>query len=155
MIEKYNLKDPIESDEVGAFTSEVMQKLYNDLVEKGNKSVVDALEVGMTIEDLDIYDLEKFMSETENADILKVYTSLNNASMKHMNAFNRQLEKEGVTYLAQYITQERMEEILADSGNSQGGKGQGGGHGKGENKGYESSNNEVVVKAQNNEQGFF
>ncbi|MEO2154237.1 MAG: DUF2202 domain-containing protein [Nanoarchaeota archaeon] len=61
LIEKYNLEDPVEEtgDEIGKFENPELEKLYNELVEKGSQSIKDALEVGATIEDLDIYDLEK------------------------------------------------------------------------------------------------
>ena len=47
------------SNERGVFYNKDLQKMYNDLIEKGSKSKYDALEVGKTIEITDIDDLEK------------------------------------------------------------------------------------------------
>jgi hypothetical protein len=113
LIEKYNLDDPIISDEIGLFTNQELGELYKDLINKGNQSLQSALEVGATIEDLDIYDLEKAMEETSNEDIVKVYTNLRNGSENHMRAFVKQLESNGGTYEAQYISSERLMEILS------------------------------------------
>ena len=113
LLDKYNLTDPITNDSIGVFTDENLQKLYNDLVAQGSDSLVDALRVGATIEDVDIYDLENAMSETENADIIEVYTKLRNGSENHMRAFHRELQANGVGYEAQYISSDRLEEILA------------------------------------------
>jgi len=147
LIDKYGLEDSMKSGEVGVFNNPEFQKLYDDLIEKGFKSKADAIQVGMTIEDLDIYDLEKFMKETSNEDILRVFDNLNKGSMNHMRAFDKQLKKEGSTYKAQFITEERMNDILNGSddrhedkgekkwGNKENGKSDGmGSHGEGKNE---------------------
>ena len=132
LIDKYSLEDSMKSNDIGVFNDPYFQKLYDDLMEKGLKSKKDALEVGMTIEDVDIYDLEKFMTETDNTDIKTIFTNLNNGSMNHMRAFKRQLDMLGENYKAQYITEERMNKIL--SAENQHGHGEkmmrGNGHGK-------------------------
>ncbi len=113
LLDKYNLNDPIVNDIRGEFTDETLQNLYNDLIAQGNKSPLDALKVGATIEDVDIYDLENAMAETENADIINIYTKLRNASENHMRAFYKQIQANGSDYEAQYITDDRLEEILS------------------------------------------
>jgi hypothetical protein len=57
LLDKYNLPDPVTDPSVGAFTSPEMQELYEKLVAQGEQSLVEALKVGATIEDLDLYDL--------------------------------------------------------------------------------------------------
>ena len=59
LLDRYNLEDPVGEDVPGVFQNEELQKAYNELVEKGSKSIGDALLVGAYIEDLDIYDLER------------------------------------------------------------------------------------------------
>jgi len=112
LIKEFNLKDPLENDVPGKFTNNELQTLYNDLVEKGNKSIYDALFVGATIEDLDIYDLEKLMGETKNQSIIAVFTNLRNGSINHIKAFNSQMKNCGNGYKAQFITQEYLKQIL-------------------------------------------
>ena len=113
LLEKYNIEDPINSDaKVWEFTMPLIQGLYDDLVSMWNKSLVDALKVWTTIEDLDIYDLEEFLKETTNQDIINVYDNLLRGSRNHMRAFEKNLQRKGWTYIAQYITQDHYDEIV-------------------------------------------
>lgn len=84
----YNL-----SDERGVFYNEKLQNLYNELIEKGSKSEYDALEVGKTIEIVDIEDLENAKKQTANSEINDVYSRLIFASNNHLNAFERNLSR--------------------------------------------------------------
>lgn len=132
LIDRYDLEDPVKDDTVGVFTDPTMQKLYDDLIAQGSQSVEEAFIVGMTIEDLDIKDLQDLIAETDNEDIRIAYENLLRGSRNHMRAFNRQLEREGGTYDAQFLTQEEIDEILAgeqERGAGGGGSGRGGGNG--------------------------
>jgi len=113
LIEKYSLQDPVKSDSIGSFTNPKMAQLYNQLVAKGSKSVVDALKVGATIEDLDIKDLEDAISRTDNRDISMVYNNLKRGSENHLRAFVRFLRRYGSDYEPQYISYEYFEEIIS------------------------------------------
>ncbi len=81
------------SDKRGVFYNKELQKLYNDLTEKGLKSKYDALEVGKTIEVTDIDDLEKAKKNTSNLEVINVYSRLLFASNNHLRAFNRNLSR--------------------------------------------------------------
>lgn len=51
-------------------------------------TLTEACQVGVEIETLDAADLQKLISETENPNLIKVYTNLMNASLnKHLVAF--------------------------------------------------------------------
>lgn len=112
LLVKYALDDPF-IDEIGVFNSPLMQQLYDQLVALGNQSLADGLFVGCTIEDLDIYDLYEFIDEADNRDIKTVYQNLVKGSRNHMRAFNRRYEQQGLTYEAQYISQEELDHILS------------------------------------------
>lgn len=112
LLDKYNVPDPIIDLTAGVFPSEDMQKLYDELVEKGKVSSVEALYVGATIEDLDIKDLYDYLIETDNSDIKTVYQNLVKGSRNHLRAFVYQLSINGVTYKAQYLTDEEIEDIV-------------------------------------------
>jgi hypothetical protein len=127
LLDRYGIEDPNKNDSVGVFTSEIMTNLYNDLVSLGEKSLLDALIVGVTIEDLDIKDLNELLEETDNADIITVYENLNRGSRNHLRAFMRQVTNNGGEYIAQYITQIEFDLIVAStqergSGNGRGGR---------------------------------
>ncbi|WP_456373041.1 DUF2202 domain-containing protein [Methanocaldococcus sp.] len=112
LLRKYNITDPVKTDEVGKFSNPKFEELYNKLVEEGSKSVVDALKVGATIEDLDIADLQYWINRTDNEDIKFVYENLMKGSRNHMRAFVRMLEQYGANYTPQYISQQEYEQII-------------------------------------------
>jgi hypothetical protein len=117
LLDKYNLTDPVEEtgDEIGKFVDPKLQELYNQLVEEGSKSIVDALKVGATIEDLDIKDLEEAISQTDNEDIKLVYENLMRGSRNHLRAFESMLRQYGSSYQCQFISQEECNEIISTS----------------------------------------
>jgi len=126
LLERYGLPDPAAKMEAGDFQNTELQKLYADLVSQGATSLSAALRVGATIEDLDIHDLEKALSLTDNDDLKMVYQNLQQGSNNHMRAFVGRLEALGETYEAQYISAEALTEILAKPRNSGNGCGRGG-----------------------------
>ncbi|XRE42731.1 hypothetical protein ACIVBQ_000935 [Tenacibaculum discolor] len=79
--------------ERGVFKNSELQKLYDELVNKGQKSKLDALEVGKLIEEKDIEDLQLAIKNTNDEYSINVYTNLLNASYNHLNAFNRNISK--------------------------------------------------------------
>lgn len=81
------------SEENGVFFNEKLQKMYNELIEKGSKSEYDALEVGKLIEVTDIKDLTEAVENTNDSKLITVYTNLLKASQNHLKAFERQLSK--------------------------------------------------------------
>lgn len=111
LLEKYNIENTA-STTFGVFNHENFQELYDALIESGSQSLVDALKVGATIEDVDIYDLDDYLSKTENADIISVFGFLNCGSFNHLRGFMNQLDLQDADYTPQYITQERFDEII-------------------------------------------
>jgi len=110
-INTFGLSDPAYP-ETGEFSIEELQHLYNELVDKGNQSYIDALEVGATIEDLDIYDLTEAIKETENIALKTTYENLLEGSKNHLRAFIGLLQEQGKEYKPQYISQELFDAIL-------------------------------------------
>lgn len=93
LLKFYNIPDPAENDEVGIFSISEFQKLYDELIEKGSKTYQDAIQAGITIEELDIADLENQLALVNQSDIKIVYENLIAASERHLNAFNRHINK--------------------------------------------------------------
>ena len=114
LIDRYGLEDPARGQDLGVFTDETLQDLYDQLVEQGRRSLVDALRVGAAIEEIDILDLEERIAQTNRADIKLVYENLMKGSRNHLRAFVSTLEKrEGETYQPQYLSQAAYEVIVA------------------------------------------
>ena len=119
---KFHIEDPYIAGE-GQFSSSELKALYHNLVAKGLKSLQDAFEVGAMVEDLDISDLDRLSTSTQNADIKEVYALLNEGSQNHLRAFAKQLDRMGIEYTPQYISPERWETILSADRQGKEGKG--------------------------------
>jgi hypothetical protein len=139
LLEHYGLEDPASAD-IGVFSNEELQQLYNDLVEQGSASLVDALTVGATIEDVDIYDLELSLEEATNEAIVTIFNRLMCGSRNHMRAFSGMLAENGGSYTPQYISQEAYDDILA-SDHERCGKGSSNGGNNGNNGNCNGSGN--------------
>ena len=132
LIDRYGLDDPAQGKAIGEFANEELQALYDQLVEQGSRSLVDALQVGAAIEEIDIVDLEERMAQTGKADIQLVYDNLVRGSRNHLRAFVSSLERQGVAYEPSYLSPEQFEEIMnsdVERGGGQGGQGGQGGEG--------------------------
>jgi hypothetical protein len=112
LLDARNLKDPAKGAPAGVFQNAELAKLYNELVALGSQSAADAFLVGAIIEDLDIYDLNQFLAQTEDEAEIWIYTNLKRGSESHMRSFVRQLERYGKTYEARYISSEELASIL-------------------------------------------
>jgi hypothetical protein len=113
LLNLYEIEDPATNDSIGSFTSPEMQDLYNTLIAQGEKSSDDALVVGATIEDLDIYDLEILINQTDNDTIKNVYKNLQKGSRNHLRAFHRQLSSRNIDYTPQYISESEYIAIIS------------------------------------------
>lgn len=85
-----NVDDP-RSSELGVFKDAELQKLYDDLIAKGSKSLVDAYEVGVAIEELDIADLTEMLSTATDSTVIAMMENLRRGSENHLRAFNSKL----------------------------------------------------------------
>ncbi len=115
LLDKYGIDDPAAGHQTGIFQNQELQELYNTLTALGNQSFLDALIVGETIEDLDIYDLEACLEDVDNIDIELVFNNLCKGSRNHMRAFYGHLSNQGYTYVPQYISQEYYDDIVNSS----------------------------------------
>lgn len=112
LLNKYNLSDPVGDNSAGIFDNAQLQVLYNQLVEQGSTSIADAMKVGATIEDLDIFDLENAMIKIDNQDMQLVYESLTKGSRNHLRSFYSNILLLEETYVPQFITQEKFDAIV-------------------------------------------
>ena len=85
-----DIADP-RSSKQGVFENEDLQALNDQLIAKGSKSAVDAYEVGVAIEELDIDDLTKMLATAKDADVIAMMENLRRGSENHLRAFNNQL----------------------------------------------------------------
>ncbi len=116
MLNKYSVPDPALA-QAGVFVNQDLQLVYNNLILQADISLIEALKVGATVEDLDINDIDDFTINTSKQDLLKVYGNLNCGSKNHIRSFTSQLTSNNATYTPQYITLAEYNDILS-SGNT-------------------------------------
>lgn len=114
LLNTYEIADPVLAER-GVFNDPVLQQLYDDLTAQVLISLVEALKVGATIEDLDIKDIEDFENRTDKPDILSTYDKLKCGSRNHMRSYYSQLINNSVTYAAQFISSNELTEIINNS----------------------------------------
>ena len=113
LIDKYGLTDPVSDDDPGVFTNPDLSALYEQFTADGQVSLVEALTAGATIEDLDIYDLETALNQSDNEDIRMVYQNLIKGSGNHLRAFVYQLGRNNVEYTPEYISDDTFDQIIS------------------------------------------
>jgi hypothetical protein len=97
LIDCYGLTDPV-IDGAGEFFDQALQKLFDELMEKGAVSLMEGLYVGALIEETDMRDIQVAIEVTFHPDIVSTYESLLCGSRNHLRAFIRQIEINGETY---------------------------------------------------------
>jgi len=116
LLDTFKIPDPADATPPGIFTDPVLQKLYDELITLGERSLADALKVGGAIEEIDILDLLKALDETDNASIQRVYENLLRGSENHLRAFTSTLlQQTGETYQPQYLDVIAYDGILANA----------------------------------------
>lgn len=114
LMTKYGIPDSAAT-EIGVFNNSNLQSLYTALTTQSDISVIEALKVGATIEDLDINDIDDFIINTTKSDLLKVYDNLTCGSKNHIRSYTSQLTINGLTYIPQFISIEYYNIILSSS----------------------------------------
>jgi len=99
----------------GKFENQELQELYNQFVEYGQSNRDNALEVGATIEDLDIVDLQEFIEATSNTSLISVFESLQCGSRNHLRSFVKAIENANEIYEPQFLTLEEYNDIVEDT----------------------------------------
>ncbi len=95
LLDRYGVADPASPDVAGSFQDPQLQRLYDDLISRGDDSLAAALRVGIAIERLDISDLKARVAETKHSDVRRVYTNLLRGSQNHLRAFETLLARYG------------------------------------------------------------
>lgn len=103
LLQRYQLDDPT-SAQIGVFANADLQALYNQLLQQGMQSAIEALRVGALVEEVDIRDLQEQAADIDNADILFIYDNLELGSRNHLRAFNTNLTNRGITYEPQILS---------------------------------------------------
>ena len=115
-LEAYDIEHSA-SEEEGVFNNVTLQSLYDELVEQGFESELEAYKVGAYIEEVDIKDLDEAIKNTDIPELKEMYTQIKGGSYKHLRKFHEKIVALGGEYSAQALSQEAFDDILnAESG---------------------------------------
>lgn len=113
LLRRHGLPDVMLGLPAGQFATAEFQTLHDELVARSALSLVDALTIGLQIEELDIRDIEAQMLATDNQAIRLVYGSLLRGSRNHLRGLMKALQAQGGSYVPQTISQAQFDDIVA------------------------------------------
>lgn len=112
LLDRYQLPDPLAGLGSGQYLNSTIQALYTQFVAASAVNLVEALKVGVQIEELDIRDLTQQLTLVDNPDIVLVYQNLMQGSRNHLRSFMKVLTQQGGTYVPQYLSQTDFDAIV-------------------------------------------
>ncbi|MBP94089.1 MAG: hypothetical protein CMC55_08240 [Flavobacteriaceae bacterium] len=99
----------------GEFANQELQDLYNQFFIDGAISPANAFQIGATIEDLDIVDLQDYINATSNTTLLTIFGKLQCGSRNHLRSFVSGIENIGATYTPQFLSQDAYNVIISSN----------------------------------------
>lgn len=96
----------------GEFLNSELQALYDQFALDGSLNTGNAFQIGATIEDLDIVDLQEYIDVTTNTTLIDVFSGLQCGSRNHLRSFINSIENNGNTYTPQFLSQEEYDSII-------------------------------------------
>lgn len=112
LLVRYDLPDPLAGLASGVFPTPAFQALFDALAARSGSSLIEALQVGCEIEELDVRDIAAHLLAVDNADIRTVYENLLRGSRNHLRSFYAVLLQQGGSYTPQYIAQTEFDAIV-------------------------------------------
>lgn len=112
LLVRYAIPDPTAGKTAGEFTNSALQALYDALVARGLRSRVEALSVGVEIEELDIHDIESASEAVSRDDILDTYDNLTRGSRNHLRTFYNKLLAAGGSYTPRHLDAATFQAIV-------------------------------------------
>jgi hypothetical protein len=82
----------VDETDIGPLILPVLQDLYDTLIVQGAPSLLEALQVGVLIEETDIADLEE-AAVGMPSDVVRVFENIKEGSINHLEAFNYSISK--------------------------------------------------------------
>jgi len=113
LLDRYGIDDPAAGNPPGQFTDPQLQALYDQFIADGSASLAAALQVGATIEELDIVDLRELASVVDQPDIVSVAAELERGSRNHLRAFTGQLTGRDVEFGPTHLDAAAFTEIVS------------------------------------------
>lgn len=104
----------VEHKKVGKFNKKELQQFYDKAIIEGSNSLVQALQISATLEEMDIHDLMKARKDAQNTLLIQQYDRLLAASGNHLRAFTKHLRESGIENGPTVLSKQKYEEILSE-----------------------------------------
>lgn len=95
------------------FTNPKFKLIYDSYLALGSQSRLSAITVGVTIEELDIMEIARWLQDVQRTDIRDVYASLMCGSRNHLRSYYAELLSQSGGYTPQFITQAEFDAIVS------------------------------------------
>ncbi|MCP4121559.1 MAG: DUF2202 domain-containing protein [Bacteroidetes bacterium] len=105
-------EDEVIRNEAGIFQNTELQGLYDDFIQRGDESLIEALNVSAFIEEHDIIGLKAMLDNSDNTEVNETMDYLINASHNHLRAFNRNLDMRDVAYTPVLLDESYFNDII-------------------------------------------
>jgi len=112
LVSRHEIEDSVIDDRVGIFGNPDFDVLFVDLTTRGQQSLLDALAVGATIEDLDLADLAALIDLSDEADVDLIAQNLAVGTRNHLRAFVSQIEANDSSYEPQFLGQTVFDAVV-------------------------------------------
>ncbi|MBT9256947.1 DUF2202 domain-containing protein [Phycicoccus sp. MAQZ13P-2] len=97
LLDRYGVTDPADGSAAGHYADPAVQQLYDTWWAKARRSLDDAYDVGVALEQRDIADLEKTIAADLPSDVDAVLGRLVRGSQMHLRAFTAAADGQTVT----------------------------------------------------------
>ena len=111
LLRRHQAEPSPQPEAAGEFRSADMKKLYDGMIKAGSVSAVEALKVAVEIEELDIKDLREGAAKSNHAELKAVYANLEAASIRHLQAFMRNLTAHDGEYTPKHLDAETFTKL--------------------------------------------
>ena len=110
--EKYGI--PVPKNYNGFYNYPELNIMYDRFFEGGTMTLESSLTLAANFEEYDIADLERYLTHTQNVDLILVYNSLLEGSKNHLRAIHRNLKKHGFDYEPVFLEKRQFRQIIKE-----------------------------------------
>lgn len=93
MMARFRVPDPLQTAPAGQFSDPAVQRMYNSAIDSGQSSAQNALSAMADFERKTLTDLRRVRSGTAQPDLQRMYSNLEDAANRHIDACTKALQQ--------------------------------------------------------------
>ncbi len=104
LLERYGINNPVtDPSKAGDFQNQSLQKTFEQMVENGNKSLIDAIKTCAELEEMNLMKIENALENANSDDLKTVYSTMLKETVDMLKSLVYMLSIEGVKYQPKYM----------------------------------------------------